>query len=54
MVFFIETKFCYSRMERVWYSLGFPCGIEVSSEGSRDSLALYWLASCRILLCSFS
>ncbi|KAA3469292.1 reverse transcriptase [Gossypium australe] len=42
MVFFVETKICRSKMERIRYSCGYVNGIEVDLEGTRGGLYLAW------------
>lgn len=41
-------------MERVRRNVGFRCGIEVGSEGSRGGMALCWKEDCKVQLGSYS
>lgn len=42
MVFLMETKLDYKRMEKVRRISGYNCGIEVSSSSSKGGLSLAW------------
>ncbi|MBA0636144.1 hypothetical protein Godav_024864 [Gossypium davidsonii] len=50
---FFQKSTLSSQMEKVHRRLGFSCGIEVSSDGSRGGLALCWKEACKIRLRSY-
>ncbi|KAA3479327.1 Endonuclease/exonuclease/phosphatase [Gossypium australe] len=54
MVFFMETKICRSKMERIRYSCGYINGIEVDPEGTRGGLCLAWKQGVSVTLRQFS
>ncbi|KAA3460602.1 reverse transcriptase [Gossypium australe] len=53
MVFFMKTKICKSRMERIRHRCGYVNGIEVDSEGTRGGLCLAWKWGVNVTLRQF-
>ncbi|KAA3472916.1 reverse transcriptase [Gossypium australe] len=54
MVFFMETKICRGRMERIRHQCRYVKGIEVDLEGTRGGLCLAWKQGVNVTLRQFS